>query len=72
MGIWPIEVNPGIQVNNHVLANDPDTKSMGAKKLNSTARDRERRKFDDTIGNLTRLMAERTFVLDLAHPHIIN
>jgi hypothetical protein len=61
-----------MQVNNQVLAKDPDIRSMGAKKLNSTARDRERRKFDDTILNLTRLMAERTVVLDLAHPYIIN
>jgi hypothetical protein len=38
-----------MHVSNQVLANDPDTRSMGAKKLNSTARDRERRKFDDTI-----------------------
>jgi hypothetical protein len=55
-----------------VLAKDPDIRSMGAKKLNSTARDKERRKFDDTIVNLTRLMAERTGAPFLVHGHIIN
>jgi hypothetical protein len=61
-----------MQVNNQVLAKDPDIRSMGAKKLNSTARDRERRKFDDTIVNLTRLMAERTGALYPTHVYIIN
>lgn len=55
-----------------MLAKEPDMSNIGAKKLNSIARNKERRKFDDTIGNLTRLMAEKTDVLDLAHLHIIN
>ena len=61
-----------MQVSSQVLAKEPDITNIGAKKLNSTAKNRERRKFDDTIGNLTRLMAERTDMLDLAHMYIIN
>jgi hypothetical protein len=49
-----------MQVSNQVPAKEPDTNSIGAKKLNSTAKDRERRKFDGTIVNLTCLMADRT------------
>ena len=49
VGIWPIEPKPGMQVNNQVLAKEPDINSIGAKKLNSTASDRERKKFDDTV-----------------------
>ena len=71
-GNWPIDPTPGIQVNSQVLAKEPDMSNIGAKKLNSIARNKERRKFDDTIGNLTRLMAETTQVLALALPHIIN
>ena len=61
-----------MQVNSQVLAREPDMSNIGAKKLNSIAGNKERRKFDNTIGNLTRLMAKRTDVLNLAHPHIIN
>jgi hypothetical protein len=38
-----------MQVSSQVLANEPDIRSMGAKKLSTTARDKERSNFDDTI-----------------------
>jgi hypothetical protein len=49
VGIWPIDPSPGMQVNNQVLANEPDISNMGAKKLKTTASDRERSNFDDMI-----------------------
>jgi len=58
-----------MQVNSQVLAREPDMTNIGAKKLNIIAGNKERRKFDDTIGNLTRLMAEKTDVLNLAHTY---
>jgi hypothetical protein len=48
-----------MQVSSQVPAREPDTNNIGAKKLNSTANDKERKKFDGTIVNLTRPMAER-------------
>jgi len=49
-----------MQVNSQVPAREPAMTNIGAKKLNIIAGNKERRKFDDTIGNLTRLMAEKT------------
>jgi hypothetical protein len=37
-----------MQVSNQVLAKEPDISSMGTKKLNTTARDKERSNLDDT------------------------
>jgi hypothetical protein len=45
---------------------------MGAKKLNTTARDKERSNFDDTIATSPARWLKELARIDLAYPHIIN